>query len=504
MTPDVAFPGLVLDRGIMKLWKPLLAGILLSLVVLSIGCSAKDYSVTIAVSGQGSTNPAAGSYIYEAGSPLHVTAIPASGWKFDGWSGDATGAEPSVSLKVEGKQGMTATFSKVTYKVSLAVDGSGSTTPRPGDGVYDSGTTVNVTAVPAAGWKFDHWSGDASGTSPAIAQLIDGNKSLTAKFTRVSYILTLAVDGSGTIDPPVGGHSYDAGTPVNLTAVPAKGWKFDKWTGSVTDAASASTTVTMKADSLVTAIFTKTTFGLTVAVNGNGTVDPGAGSRIYDAGALISLTATPAAGWQFTGWSGDFVSARASDSLKLDGNKNVTANFSRSPYMLVMKVVGFGTVVPSTGGHVYESGTVVSVQAIAADGWRFSRWVGDVTQPLLAATTVTVNSDKSVEADFVLARQSFGPYTLNIGTASGDLAVPGLNAGDRVEFTFNVTGAQVYYSARDAYGNIVLTGSGGGKVMSGSGSFVAASAGDYKLHFESGGIISGSNLGVGYTVYYAG
>jgi hypothetical protein len=54
-----------------------------------------------------------------------------------------------------------------------------------------------------------------------------------------------------------------------------------------------------------------------------------------------------------------------------------------------------------TGGGTYECGTTATVEAIpAGECWYFVNWSGDVADPNLASTTVTMDSDKSVTANF--------------------------------------------------------------------------------------------------------
>lgn len=109
---------------------------------------------------------------------------------------------------------------------------------------------------------------------------------------------------------------------------------------------------------------------------------------------------------------------------------------------------------------------------------------------------------------------SYGPYTLDIGTGSGDQAIwiissgfyIGLAPGDRVQFSFSVSGSAARYWVYDPYGNIVLTGAGGDAVMSGQGGFIAATSallGTYALHFVSSGILTPSVLIINYTIYPA-
>ncbi len=71
-----------------------------------------------------------------------------------------------------------------------------------------------------------------------------------------SYVLTTAVSpsGSGTVTPTSGG-SYPSGTVVNLEAISQPGYSFVNWTGTVADANSAATTVTMSSAESVTANF---------------------------------------------------------------------------------------------------------------------------------------------------------------------------------------------------------------------------------------------------------
>jgi hypothetical protein len=96
-----------------------------------------------------------------------------------------------------------------------------------------------------------------------------------------------------------------------------------------------------------------------------------------------------------------------------------------------------------------------------------------------------------------------GPQSFNIGTGSGNYTINGVNVGDRIEFNFTVAGADVTFSVLDPNGNTILNGNGGNKASSGSGSFIASSAGGYNLHFISSGILTSSVLTINYTDYFA-
>ncbi|MCL0036192.1 Ig-like domain-containing protein [Dehalococcoidia bacterium] len=155
----------------------------------------------------------------------------------------------------------------LTVTVSPAGSGTVSLSPEPDpDGRYTARTEVTLTATPAAGWRFDRWSGDVIGTEPTITLTMDAHKNVTAHFARVvvqppppvRYILTVTVDpaqsGTVSLSPLQPAAGYLAGTAVTLTAEPAEGWEFDRWSGDAVGTEPV-TTVTMTRHKSVTAHF---------------------------------------------------------------------------------------------------------------------------------------------------------------------------------------------------------------------------------------------------------
>ncbi len=71
----------------------------------------------------------------------------------------------------------------VNYILNISVNGNGTTSPAAGAHSYPAGTSVRVTATPAAGATFSGWSGAASGTTNPITVTMDADKSLTASFS---------------------------------------------------------------------------------------------------------------------------------------------------------------------------------------------------------------------------------------------------------------------------------------------------------------------------------
>jgi beta-lactamase superfamily II metal-dependent hydrolase len=69
-----------------------------------------------------------------------------------------------------------------TFDLTIGINGQGTTSPSAGTYEYGSGSQVTITASPASGWEFDHWSGDVSGTSSTIVITMDSDKDVTAYF----------------------------------------------------------------------------------------------------------------------------------------------------------------------------------------------------------------------------------------------------------------------------------------------------------------------------------
>ncbi|MFC2095299.1 fibronectin type III domain-containing protein [Candidatus Bipolaricaulota bacterium] len=144
----------------------------------------------------------------------------------------------------------TAKTLSLTVKVSPW--GSGTVTPAMGDHSYLENQSVDIIATANSGYRFDHWEGAVSGTSPTASILMDGIKSITAVFTR-QVELTVAVrpSGAGTVS---GAGLYDAGSTATTTVTAGSGYCFDHWEGDKTGSANPVTHL-MDDDKSVTAVF---------------------------------------------------------------------------------------------------------------------------------------------------------------------------------------------------------------------------------------------------------
>lgn len=206
----------------------------------------------------------------------------------------------------------------------------------------------------------------------------------------------------------------DEGTAATLTATPDTGSVFDGWGGDC--AGTGDCIVTLNADSGVSATFTQQ-YLLTVnkpgsgsgTVAGNG-IDCGTTcSTALDSGTAVSLTAAPAAGSIFTGWSGDCSGTGACDTT-MTAARNVTATFdlASQQYTLTVAVTGSGTVTSKPKGincgkqcsHAYTVGTSITLTAKPARKHAFLGWSGGGCSGTALTCVLPMSGNKNVTATF--------------------------------------------------------------------------------------------------------
>ncbi|GAL74902.1 hypothetical protein JCM19275_941 [Nonlabens ulvanivorans] len=139
------------------------------------------YDLTTTVVGLGTVTPASGT-TFNQGDTANLVATPATGWQFDGWSGDLTSTNANESLLMDANKSVTATFSLITYTVTVTVVGQGSYS-LPGSGVFLPGGLTSITAIPDSGYQFVGWSGDITSTQNPLQLQVTSDFNITATFS---------------------------------------------------------------------------------------------------------------------------------------------------------------------------------------------------------------------------------------------------------------------------------------------------------------------------------
>ncbi|GEM_PF-2965257 len=236
-------------------------------VTVSVLEEVVQYELTIYAEEGGTTDPEPGTYTYEEGTEVELTASSNEGWSFVEWSGDETGTDTTIEITMDDDKEITALFEKDvvvdTYTLTVDVEGEGDVVVEPDQEEYEEGTEVELTASPTEGWSFVEWTGDEVGTDTTIEITMDHDKEVTALFEKDvvvdTYTLTVDVEGEGDVVVEPDQEEYEEGTEVELTASPTEGWSFVEWTGDH-EGTDEVTTIIIDEDKEVNAYFAREAF----------------------------------------------------------------------------------------------------------------------------------------------------------------------------------------------------------------------------------------------------
>ena len=292
-----------------------------------------------------------------------LTATAAAGSTFIGWSGGGCSGAGACSVTMGAAQTVNAQFDLAvapTFLLSVTKSGTGSGTVT-GTGIacgldcsesVAPNTVVALTAAVTAGSTFVGWSGGGCSGTTACNVTVTAATTINAQFdiTPIAAV-TLTVTKSGTGSGTITGtgincgadcsEPFALGTVVTLTATATAGSTFIGWSGGGCSG-TATCNVTMSAAQTVNAQFDLAvvpTFLLTVSKSGTGSgTVTGVGiscggdcTEPFAQNTVVVLTATPAAGSTFAGWSGAGCSGVLTCSVIVSATATVTAQFNFVP-----------------------------------------------------------------------------------------------------------------------------------------------------------------------------
>ena len=356
------------------------------------------YSLTMEPSiGSGTTFPSEGAHNYAQGSTVTLTATAAAGYIFTGWSGDQTGNDNPASILMDGNKNIAATFEQRNYSLTVITDSTAGAIVQP-DGTISVGhgvqTAISVDSIPE-GSSFDGWE-IISGSSVSIAnpfsqsttvKLESGNATVRANFTNVTHSVRIDITGEGTVGKTPDLENYPKNSVVTLTALPAEGHHFVRWTGDVTGTANPADLL-MNGEKGLRATFQKSTYQLTVSTDGTAgsAVNP-AGTVTVDHGAQTSISVSQVPGgfvfdgWEVTAGSSVFIADPSSLStfVKLEsGDGTVQANFASASHSISIATVGEGSVAKMPDQAEYPHKSMLTLTATPENGYYFVGWTGDL------------------------------------------------------------------------------------------------------------------------------
>lgn len=362
--------------------------------------------------------------VYAGGTKLSLRAVPSTGYYFHNW--DNGESDQQVEFNVNSEASWYACFYAYTYEIAAASNNEDYGTVT-GGGKYEYGQSVTLQATPAEGCTFAGWSDGETivSTRKNYNFEVSGAVDLTAVFEINTYAIAVAANNAqyGLV---TGANTYNHGANVALTATANTGYHFNGWLkGSETEYVSTSANYSFTATeaATLTAVFEPDSYAITIAAaNTNGTVS-GSASGTYNYGEELTVVATPATGYHFTGWSNgtSVVSNDAEYTFAASAAVSLTAGFAIDNYTVTINKPENGTITGGTSGK-YDYGKVLNLVATPADGYQFVRWTDD-DNAKDANRSYTVTGDATFTA--VFAKNTIVIYEISATAQNGTVTGAG-------------------------------------------------------------------------------
>jgi uncharacterized repeat protein (TIGR02543 family) len=442
----------------------------------------------------------------DSGAARAITATANTGYRFVNWtvaSGTATVTNPndsSTTVRLSSNATVRANFVK-TFTLSATTTVGGTISRNPDQTLYDSNTTVTLTANAQSGYRFTGWTGDTATSANPMTVRFNKNKSVTANFIKTFTLTRNAVNGSISANPA--SSPYDSGTSVELTATPSTGFQFDYWSDDLTGSTNPKN-ITMNSDKKVTANFTLKTYSLTINQGTGGSTDP-FGTITVSHGVSTNISATPDANYHFVRWTRSNANATFGDStlasttVSLTGAATITANFALNTYTVTVTAGANGNVTPS-GAQTVDHGATLNVTATSNPGYHFVEWtvngIGITMTDSDSTGAFTVTGPGSVTATFAV-----NEYAVIVAAGSNGGVTPSgtrsVNHGSALTVIANPDPGY-HFVNWTVTGGITITNGGetGAFTVTGAGTITANYAiNTYTVTFIAGenGTINGSN-----------
>jgi hypothetical protein len=146
--------------------------------------NATRYSITTSdlTNGYLIFKPGGGTYV--SGTEVSITAVGDLGYTFESWGGDLSGStENPVTIKMDSDKTISATFTSAPIVKLFTESENGTIVLDPPGSIYNPGTKVILTAVPASNFVFNSWGGDLSGKTNPETLIMNSDKTVSATFS---------------------------------------------------------------------------------------------------------------------------------------------------------------------------------------------------------------------------------------------------------------------------------------------------------------------------------
>ena len=340
------------------------------------GGGTQSYTISV------SANPTNGGTVsgggtYNQGQQCTVSAVANSGYSFTNWTenGTVVSTNRTYTFTVTGNRTLVANFQAQPqqYTINVSANPSNGGTVQ-GGGTYNQGQSCTVTATANNGYTFNNWTenGNVVSNNASYTFNVTGNRTLVANFQAQTYTINAVASPNygGTV---TGGGTFNYGQTCTLTATPATGYAFVRWTKNGTQVSTNATyTFTVTESATYQAHFELQSFTITATANptNGGTVT---GGGTYNYNQSCTLEATPNSGYIFVNWTknGTQVSTNATYTFTVTESASYVANFQEftceAPSNVTAHAISYTDIyinwdeVPSANAYdIYRNGTRIA------------------------------------------------------------------------------------------------------------------------------------------------
>ena len=206
--------------------------------------------------------------------------------------------------------------------LALSTDGGATFPTAIATGIANSGTSAwTVPQVLSSTARVRVTAHDAAGNIAA--------DSSHTNFTTTGWTIVASAGANGSISPNGSTIVGDGATPTyTITGAPGFGVTDVLVNNISVGAVTSYPFAAVHANQTISATFAVRTYTVTLATSGSGTAAASPNQPNYNYGANVSLTATPAGGAVFTGWTGDTTTTTNPLALVITRDRSLSANFA--------------------------------------------------------------------------------------------------------------------------------------------------------------------------------
>ena len=379
-----------------------------------------EYTITKREQGPGSLIISPLKEKYNHGDEVNLTNVPETGYHFNYMViNGQTNYNDVADLVITNDLSITSYFSIDEYILNAWANYGGNIKVHPELNVYPYGTEIIVTAIPLQGFEFKNFTGTYTNTVSVIKFNIVGDTQLAANFTASHYRINVQDSDNGKIVVSPVKEYYNFNDEIIFTAVPDNGYIFKQFTYNETVYTENNLKVAVTEDINISAAFEPDEYTIVINDSTGGSLEISPRKDAYDYNEVITLTATPSAGYELKRvYNDSFSSTNLVSQYTVKGTTSFTAEFIQRNYRCIVTPSGGGSVTVTPAQGVYHYGDVITITATPDTGYAFKQYSGSISDSNKVCV-VTIQDHLNITAEFELASYT---VTLN-GSTGGTLSV---------------------------------------------------------------------------------